>query len=385
MSGVTPNPSPMAVRAPVVRTVLALAAALAIAACNDDSPVEPRAHGTVVAAPGVKPAAVINILPAGQTFPNKIAFATGSPVGKEAKVQVYDKNGTQLATFYAFSAAEDFTAGVEVAVGDVNGDGWPDIVAGEGPTPSASWSSQINVWDGKTGSLIKSMTPYVGAKDGYRVATGDIDGNGSDEILGCRMPGGTTHGVALRLDGTAIHWFTLYGNAGWANAGCDIDAGDINGDGKKEIVVKYDGVWNTITINDHANDKSFGVSAPLTGYTGSTSLAMGDVNGDKKAEIILATRSAVFTAPEVIVFDGRTIQPNAPLFKLMGFKPYSFWWKTGVELVARDIHGDGQVEILTKPTVSPYSELGALNPLMFTTWLFYKVELGNIPAGGGIG
>jgi len=372
-------------RAHAVRTVLALAAAAALAAC-DDSPIAPKANGPTIPAGGVKsPAAVINILPAGQTFPAKIAFATGSPVGKDAKVRVYDKSGTQLAVFYAFSAVEDFSAGVEVAVGDVNGDGWPDIVAGEGPTPSASWSSQINVWDGKTGSLIKSMTPYVGNKDGYRVATGDLDGNGSDEILGCRRPGGTTHGVALRLDGTAIDWFTLYGTSGWANAGCDIDAGDVNGDGKEEVVVKYDGVWNAITIHDEANKKAFGVPSPLSGYTGSTSLTIGDVNGDKKPEIIMAFRSAVMYSPEVIVFDGRTVQPNVPLFKLLGFKPFSFWWKTGVEVVARDLHGDGAVEILTKPTVTPYSELGALTPLYFTNWLFYKIEAGNPPAGGGIG
>ena len=378
------SPSQMGTRAHAARSIL-FVAAVALAACND-APAAPKANGPTIPEGGVKSAApVINILPSGQTFPAKIAFATGSPVGKEARVRLYDKNGAQLASFLAFSAAEDFGAGVEAAVGDVNGDGWPDIIAGEGPAPSASFSSQINVWDGKTGSLIKSMTPLVGIKDGFRVATGDLDGNGSDEILGCQRPGGTTHGVALRLDGTAIDWFTLYGTFGWANAGCDIDAGDVNGDGKEEVVVKYDGAWNAITINDEANKKAFGVPSPLTGYTGSTSLTMGDVNGDKKPEIIMAFRSAVMNSPEVIVFDGRTVQPNVPLFKLLGFKPFSFWWKTGVEVVARDIRGDGAVEILAKPTVTPYSELGALAPLSFTSWLFYMIEPGNIPGGSGIG
>jgi hypothetical protein len=378
------RPTSFALRARSARIALSMAV-LALAAC-DDSPLAPKASGLAVPAGGVKsPAAVINILPPGQTFPAKIAFATGSPVGKDAKVRVYNKNGTQLAVFYAFSAVEDFSAGVEAAVGDVNGDGWPDIIAGEGPTRNAPFASQINVWDGKTGSLIKTITPLPEVKDGYRVATGDLDGNGSDEILACQRPGSTTHAAAFRADGSAVDWIALYGTLGWANAGCDIDAGDVNGDGKEEVVVKFDGAWNTIFIKDEAIQKGFFVPSPLSGYTGSTSLTIGDVNGDKKPEIIMAYRDAVTYSPEVIVFDGRTVQPNVPLFKLLGFKPFSFWWKTGVEIVARDIHGDGMVELLTKPTVTPYSELGALNPMMFTTWLFYMFEPGNAPAGGGIG
>ena len=47
--------------------------------------------------------------------------------------------------------------------------------------------------------------------------------------------------------------------------------------------------------------------------------------------------------------------------------------------------GDGLVEILTKPTATPYSELGALGAPTFTSWLFYLIEPGNIPGGGGIG
>jgi len=380
------GPGPTTVRTHAARVAL-LAAVAALAACND-APVAPKADGPTIPAGGVKsPSAVINILPPGQTFPTKIAFATGSPVGKDAKVRVYDKNGTQLAVFYAFSAAEDFSAGVEAAVGDVNGDGWPDIIAGEGPTPSASFSSQINVWDGKTGSLIKSMTPYIGNKDGYRVATGDLDGNGSEEILGCRMAGGPTHAVALRLDGSVIDWSTLFGGSTgqWANAGCDVDGGDVNGDGKDEWIVKFDGSWNTIVVRDEANKKSMLFWSPWNSYYGSTSLAVGDVNGDKHADIILAPRLAIVNNPEVWVMDGSKVQEYQPLVKLMKFTPFSFWWKTGVQLAVRDIRGDGVVEILTKPTVTPYSELGALTGPTFLNWLFYLIEPGNIPAGGGIG
>src|SRR4029450_6337582 len=98
VTGVASRPSPM--RAFAARTGFALTVAAALAACND-SPMQPKPNIPNLPADGVKtPAAVINILPPGTTFPAKIAFATGSPVGKDAKVRLYDKNGTQLAVFY---------------------------------------------------------------------------------------------------------------------------------------------------------------------------------------------------------------------------------------------------------------------------------------------
>jgi hypothetical protein len=87
----------------------------------------------------------------------------------------------------------------------------------------------------------------------------------------------------------------------------------------------------------------------------------------------------------VSVFDGTKLKNSTPLTKLVSFTPYSLWWKTGVHVAAHDLKGDGIVEILTKATITPYSELQAWAAPTFTTLLFSMFEPGNIPAGGGIG
>src|SRR5688572_17337518 len=82
-----------------------LLATLGLAACADESPVEPKANLPEGGAPSV--ALGVNILPAGQTFPDKVAYVTGSPPGALPFVQVYDKWGNMMVRFQAFTDTWD--------------------------------------------------------------------------------------------------------------------------------------------------------------------------------------------------------------------------------------------------------------------------------------
>ena len=79
--------------------------------------------------------------------------------------------------------------GRRATIGDVNGDGWPDIIAGEGPAPNAFNGSRLSVWDGKTGVFIGGgFSLSTTHKGGLRVGAGDIDNDGRDEIFTCFGP-----------------------------------------------------------------------------------------------------------------------------------------------------------------------------------------------------
>src|SRR5262249_45665837 len=60
-----------------------------------------------------------------------VLTAAGADAGGSPMVKVFDAGGTQLASFLAFDPF--FQGGVRVAVGDVNGDGVPDIIVAAGP------------------------------------------------------------------------------------------------------------------------------------------------------------------------------------------------------------------------------------------------------------
>jgi hypothetical protein len=379
-----------AARTPLVVAVFAALAALA--ACNDESPVQPR---TSVPDGGPKsPSAVINILPTGAVFPARIAAVTGSAVGTPAKVQVYDKAGNLMAQFMAFSQTEDYKAGVNVALGDVNSDGYPDVIAGEGPTPGAPNPSMYAVWDGRTGTMIGSGTPYWNTfRGGVRVGAGDFDGDGADEVFACLGPGGYATGAYVYKVGKSYPYLVFstqlgYTNGtGWRTSGCRIAGGDINGDGRDDVIATFDGTPNALLITDAATRKIQAWQSPYgVGYTGEMSVASGDANGDGKAEVMLGQITSFSGSPQVLVYDGAKISLQAGLPIPALVKPINWWWATGVTLASRDFDDDGLADLFVKPTNGlGSSSFGVWKAPTFATYVMWKTESAVTGNGGPIG
>src|SRR6185295_279926 len=100
---------------------------------------------------------------------------------------------TNGASFFAY--APTFSGGVRVAAGDLNGDGAPDIITGSGPG-----SAQGKAFSGRDLSELHNFLPYdAGFAGGVFVAAGDVNGDGFDDVV--TGTGAGTQGHVKVFDG----------------------------------------------------------------------------------------------------------------------------------------------------------------------------------------
>jgi hypothetical protein len=222
----------------------------------------------------------------------------GSAESNPPLVRVFppEQDAAHTTEFTAYGA-DSF--GVNVTTGDVNDDGIDEILTGAGP--GDIYGPHVRGFT-TYGAAISELNflAYGTNKYGVNVACGDLTGNGRDEIITGAGPGAVfgPHVRAFANTGTAIEPmsevnFFAYGTPRW---GVNVTAGDIDGDGYNEIVTgpgpsgvfgahvrgwNYDGG----TLGDIPGINFFAWPVEESLY-GATVSAGADLNGDGRSEII---------------------------------------------------------------------------------------------------
>ncbi len=156
-------------------------------------------------------------------------------------IRAFEWDGTPVSGVN-FTAYGTLKYGANVACGDVDGDGVDEIITGAGP--GAVFGPHVRGWnvDGGTASAISAISyfGYGTLKWGINVTCGDIDGDGIDEIITGAGPSVAfgPHVRGWNYDGgslTAMNRvsFFAYNTLKW---GVNVSTGDIDGDGYDEII-----------------------------------------------------------------------------------------------------------------------------------------------------
>ena len=214
------------------------------------------------------------------------------------QVRAFEAEGVQVpgVNFFAYGTNR---YGVRVTAGDVDGDGIDEIVTGAGP--GTVFGPHVRAFNANGGSVQPiaaiSFLAYGTNKYGVNVACGDLDGDGIDEIVTGAGPGAVfgPHVRAFSYDGAGVSpvsgvSFFAYGTNKF---GVNVACGDLDGDGIDEIVT---GAGPGAIFGAHVRGFNCdgGAATPIPGvsyFAYSTpkygvNVGCGDLDGDRRDEII---------------------------------------------------------------------------------------------------
>jgi hypothetical protein len=266
--------------------------------------------------------------------------ATGAGPGQPPVVDVYDAGtGQFLYKFEPYPAS--FRGGVQVAVGDVGGNGTPDIITvnGAGAVPTAE------VFSGVTGALLAKFPVASAAYRGsVSVSSGDVNGDGNADVVVSYGQGQPWVSVFSGVDGTPLGSFLAYGAN--VRGGVRVAVGDLDQDGHADIATVNAAGVPEVKVFDPATFSTVAdYKASFYAPRGGASIAVGNFTGTGTPDLVVAQSSPQGFAPgaEVAVFPGTSSSPLAS-FTIAG-RGYS----KGVQVSAVDASNTGTDDIALAP------------------------------------
>ncbi len=262
---------------------------------------------------------------------NEIITAPGAGAGPQ--VRVFDHQGQVETQFFAYG--EGVRTGINVTAADVDGDGTADIItstmSGAGP--------QVRVFDanGNVKSQFFAFTETF--RGGVNLTTGDVDGDGTNEIVAVPASEAGPQVRVFNSDGSVVSQFFAYAET--VRGGYNVNVGDIDGDGTADIVVSPKaGNGPQVAVFDGSGNVMNRFFAFAETFRGGVNASVGDVDGDGDNDIVASPESEA--GPQIRVFDG-----NGNV--LSQYWAYSSHLRGNFTSFVADLNGDGTTEIVTAP------------------------------------
>lgn len=234
--------------------------------------------------------------------------------GTEPRIRTYSRIGQQLGSFLAYPSA--YRGGVVHTTGDLDGDGKDEIIVG-----TATGTAQVRVFSG-TGTLVRQFFAFAkNYTGGVRLAVADTDGNGSKEIVVSKFAKDPRVAI-FSATGTLIRSFRVFPTN--ITTGVSLAVGDVQAGGNPEIIVGLASGSPRVRIFSTSGSLHKEFAAYASSQRGGVNVACGDIDGDGVADVI--TGSGPGTTPNVRVFS------NLGATRLLSIQAYSTFSTTGVSV-----------------------------------------------------
>jgi len=253
--------------------------------------------------------------------------------------------------------------------GDVNGDGYSDVIVGAIYSTSSTGRAYVYLGGASMNDVLdltlQELSPAAGDRFGDKIATADVNKDGYSDIF-VSAPNNSYDGIA---GGTVLLYYggaTLNSSADlFLNAEADGDdfgisiasAGDVNGDGFPDLIVgaQYSNrngnnsgcayiFYGGLNMDDEADIVIAGESEE---YLGRAVAGNFDVNGDGFSDYILGAHNGRYNGlntGKAYIYFGSALLPVSCDITLMGKRDVDYFgYAVGG---AGDVNGDGLDDIL---------------------------------------
>jgi len=197
-------------------------------------------------------------------------------------IKIFNLEGKLKGQFFVYD--KKFRGGVNIAVCDTGADGRLEIIAAPGP----GLAPQVKIFDEK-GALKSQFYAYDKKfRGGVNIACGDVDGDSINEIIAAPGKGGGSLVRIFDSKGLVKNQFFVYNPS--FRGGLKIAAGNIGSEqkNKKEeiIIAPASGGAPEIKVMDNFGKEYFQFYAYDKNFKGGVNLSVGDFNKDGFDEII---------------------------------------------------------------------------------------------------
>ena len=233
-----------------------------------------------------------------------------------------------------------------IVIADFNGDGNLDIatcytVVSDGSNGHQG-TVQVLLQDPAHPGKFLAPANYSVGNDPFTIAVGDLNGDGKPDIVTANESLATTNpnGLSVLLQNGSGQFLpaTNYSTGNVVNS---VAIGDVNGDGRADLIVAGSG-GISILLQDSASPGTFTAAGTVSMTGSASSVAVSDVNGDGVPDLVATNGANVF------VFLGNASAPGSFLPAVT----YSAGQQP-IYVVVADLNGDGKADIAVADLGSP--------------------------------
>ena len=227
-------------------------------------------------------------------FPDLVAT---SLVAGEPFVHVFENNGAGSFTFTKMSPTlqlptfnETNRQGKKIRIADIDGDGKPDLIVGSQTTGDDNVLIYRNTSSGSISFLVTPVTISIaGAANTGGLDVGDFDNDGKPDIV--VVPFRQMDEVYL-LRNTSIPGtisLSLEGTTGINTERANVEIGDFNNDGLNDLAITQTSGLEVFQNTGSFSFAPLNLSSLLLGGVTAWGLDIGDINGDGLVDVVVSS------------------------------------------------------------------------------------------------